>query len=842
MNKTQNDYWTKTDEQLFRELRTTTHGLTHSEAEKRLLEHGRNLAFERKKRSRLDVLAAQFTSPLIWILIVAAVIALALDDAVNAGIIITIVALNTLLAYSQEYKSERALEELQEFLAPTCHVVRGNETIEIDARNLVPGDIVSLKNGDLIPADLRLFSVTSFSTNESTLTGESMPVPKNTEAIRATRPIPQDLYNTAFMGTSVASGKALGIVVATGKDTEFGRIAKLVEKPYDSEFKRNITRFGGLLLKITVLLTVFIFAANALLGRDVFQSLLFALALAVGITPEVLPTIITLNLSRGAVRLSKKKVVVRKLDSIEDLGNIDVLCTDKTGTLTENAIILEQSLDATGKPTEEILEAGLLCNAISREESRHHQVQGIDEAIWHHARTQGYNDSSLRAWKKIVEIPFDFERRRLSVVVERAASRKMIVKGAPENILPLCNALGRKKIEERVAGWENEGLRVIAIAQKSVTKKNNYSIADEKGLELLGFFTFQDPPKKGMRAALDSFKKLKVDLVVLTGDSPRITQAVCQEVGLEIRDRIYTGEEIESYDDDYLSRILDRANVFARVSPEQKLRVVNAFVSKGKVVGFLGDGANDAPALKAADVGISVREAVGVAREAADMVLLNKSLHVIADGIEEGRVTFQNTTKYVDYTVSANFGNIISIAISSLFLPFFPLLPAQVLLTNLVTDGPTIAISSDNVDKDALRRPRHWNFDFIVRFMIFFGLVSTVFDLVTIFLLSNVLRVEAVLFRTAWFLESVLSEIVILYSLRTRKPFYQSHPSNMLVIASIATVALTFFILTYPPIASAFQFVPMPTWLLATILAIVGVYFAASELLKPVFYARYPPE
>jgi len=746
------------------------------------------------------------------------------------------------MGFVQEYKSARELEALAEFLAPNAVVVRDGQRLPVDAREIVPGDIVVLETGEVVPADLRILEANGLSADQSALTGESAPAYKSARIIASAANLkkqgklsPQELSNAVFMGSTIAGGSGLGVVVATGAATEFGQVAKLVSQEYESDFQKSVRKFGDLLLRVTLVLTVFVFAVNALLGRGLFESLLFALALAVGITPEVLPTIITLNLTQGARRLAHKKVVVRKLEAIEDLGNIDVLCTDKTGTLTENALSLWQAFDAQGKPTNELIEIGLLCNSLSQSEAQKGKAQGIDAALWRHATQEGFDQIRLSEWKKEAEIPFDFETRRYAAVVQRQGERLLIVKGAPESVLPLA---GRKDLLAKAAGWEEKGLRVIAVAQKKIAAKESYGPQDEKELELVGFFAFQDPPKKGVQAAIESFEKMGVRLVLLTGDSPKVAQAICREVRLPITGKVVIGSDLEQMSDGQLSKLLDNTSVFARVTPQQKLRIVRALVSKGLVVGFVGDGANDAPALKAADVGISVREAVGVAREAADLVLLHKGLGVIADGIEEGRRTFQNTTKYINYTISANFGNIITIAAASLFLPFIPLLPTQVLLINLLTDLPTLAISADRVDKDALKRPRHWNFSFITKFMVFFGLISTAFDLLTIFLLSSVLKAGVDSFRSAWFFESVASELVILYSLRTHKPFWKAMPSPLMLCASVLSLAATALLASYQPAAELLKLTPIPLATLGAVALVVAGYFASTEIAKHSFYSK----
>jgi Mg2+-importing ATPase len=657
---------------------------------------------------------------------------------------------------------------------------------------------------------------------------------------------PSQQKNMAFMGSVVSSGLGSGIVVATGARTEFGRTANVLSaKEPATDFQTNINKFGKFLIKVIFLLTIFVFASNALLGKDPLMSFLFALALAVGITPELLPIIITISLSSGALHLAKKKVIIKRLVAIEDLGNMDVLCTDKTGTLTENMITLEDYSDPSGRKSEKVLEYSLLCNSAILEKGK---AEGnvIDVAIWNHSDAK---KAPLSQYKKVEEVEFDFVRRRMGFVVSKAGRRIYICKGAPESVLGVCDYVGeggrrtligprRKELEKKFQELSARGFRVVAVASKEIGVKKEYTEADEKGLTLDGFLSFLDPPKATAVHALKSFKALGVEVKLLTGDNELVAAEVCKEVGLESCGRVVLGSELEKMAEGQFAKAVSENGIFARVTPEQKFRIVQSLTKQGHIVGFLGDGVNDAPALKAADVGITVDSAVDVAKDSADIILLQKGLMVIAEGIREGRKTFGNITKYILNTISANFGNMFSMTISSVWLPFIPLLPSQILLNNLISDGPLTTVSTDNVDEDYLHKPRKWNIRAISHFMVFFGLISTIFDLATMAIMWFMFAGNAALFRTAWFLESVLSEIVITFAIRTRRSFWKSRPSRMLLYSSIIGVILSAAII-YPPFGGLFDFRALDAQALAAIAGILIAYFALAEASKKIFYRKY---
>jgi Mg2+-importing ATPase len=802
-------------------------GLTAAEAGRRLQQYGPNDPGGHGGRGVWRVLAAQLTNRLVLLLIAAALLSYFLGERLNSAVILAIVVLNAALGFVQEYRAERALAALRGLVTHTARVRRDGVVAEVPATAVVPGDVVLLGIGDRVPADLRLALADDLSLDESTLTGESLPVGKG--------------EGPAFMGTVVASGYGEGIVTATGRATALGRTAAVLErKPHETAFQKNIRAFSDLLFRITVLMTAFVFLANAVFGKGIASSFLFALALAVGITPEALPVIVTIALSTGALRMARAKVIVKRLIAVENLGNVDVICCDKTGTLTVGEPTLQGYVDAAGRPDPHVLLLGLLCGDEDATARGGAPGKSLDRALWRCEAVSGL-EPALAAYRMLDRNELDFTRRRMSVVVRGPEGTRLVVKGAPEAVLAASRLLpgDAAAIAERAAGFEADGYRVIAVAEKPIATDRT-TAADETGLTLRGFLLFLDPPKADVREALAAFARLGVALKVMSGDGPVITRRICRDVGLSVaEDRVVTGAELGGLSDDAVRELVRRYDVFARVSPEQKSRLVEALSATGHVVGFLGDGVNDAAALRAADVGIAVDSGADVAKEAADIVLLEKSLGVLADGIVAGRRTFGNIVKYILNTISANFGNMSTVALSSLFLRFIPLLPSQILLNNLLSDGPLLTISTDNVDAELLRRPRKWHLELISHFMVSFGLLSAVFDLILIVALIGVFRAGTDLFRTAWFVESALSEIVVTFAIRTRSAFFRSVPGRWLVgasfLAGVATVGLPFTRAgqTY------FAFVPLRGPVLALVAGVVVAYFASAELAKGAFFRRF---
>jgi Mg2+-importing ATPase len=766
-------------------------------------------------------------------------------------VILGIVVLNAALGFTQEYRAERALRALRRLVTHTATVRRDGRVMELPSEDLVPGDVVCLQIGDLVPADLRLVAADDLASDESVLTGESLPVAKSVAPVPLPASRPHELTNVAFMGTAIAGGYGEGVVIGTGTDTLFGRTATVLERrPRETEFQRSIRRFSDLLLVVILAMTAFVFVANALLGKGLFESLLFGLALAVGITPEALPVIVTIALSNGALRMARDRVVTRRLISVEDLGNVDTLCCDKTGTLTDGVVSLADYVSVDGARDVELLRDALLCSSSAVRTHGASAANALDAAVWR-SEAAGPLLATLDRAQVTDRNEFDFERRRMSVVVRHGDRRSLLVKGSPEAVFAVAARARRngiphhftptlaRELRDRVAAFEEQGYRVLVVAEKEVAHDRT-TRADEADLTVLGFLLFLDPPKQEAREALDLLSHLGVDIKVMSGDSPVVTRRICRDVGLAIaEDRVVTGGELEALDAGGFTEAVRRYNVFARVTPEQKYRLVENLGTAGHVVGFLGDGVNDVPALRAADVGVCVDSGADIAKDAADIILLRKSLHVLARGIIEGRKTFSNITKYVLNTVSANFGNMITVAVSSLFLAFIPLLPSQILLTNLVSDLPLVTISTDNVDRELLERPRRWDLSLIVRFMVGFGLLSVVFDLLLIAGLLYVVKADTALFRTAWFVESACSEILVTFVIRTRGPFFRSTPGRWLLMASALTGAAA-FVLPFTPFGQRyFAFAALPGSLVLLIVAVLAVYVLAAEIAKRRYYYRH---
>ena len=843
------NYWKLQKEEFLRELNTSEKGLDDTEAARRLEEYGLNEIPSAGRRTSFSMFVSQFKNPLVYVLVFASALAGFLGEITEAVIIIVIMLANALLGFIQERKSERAVDELRKYLSYTAMAVRKGRKIAIDTSKLVPGDFVHLAIGDVVPADIRLLDADEFQTDESVLTGESTPVDKDTTPVELDNPLPHQLSNIALMGSTVTNGSGVGVVAATGRKTYFGHVAsKLSLLPPMTDFQKNIAGFGNFLVKVILLLTVFVFLVNSVLGHGVFESLIFSLALAVGIIPEALPVVITVGLSDGAIRLVKKNVVVKRLEAIENMGNIDVLCTDKTGTLTQNKIKVEDIVDPNGTSDLRLIKFALLCNTAVVEGDR---ILGnpIDVAIWGYAREKKFDEAGLNAFTRVHEIPFGFNRRRMSVVVEISDRRLLITKGAPESILGVSTAVGNEienqpisqatmDLNALIEKYRQAGNRLIALACKTIEKKLDYSVADEGGLTFVGLLFLSDPPKEDSAPAISQLKSLGIKLKILSGDDPVVTADVCRRLGIDFEGRVLTGVDIENMQEGELRQAVEGNDVFGRVTPEQKYAIVDALRKNGHVTGFLGDGVNDAPALKLADVGISVDSGVQVAKEAASIILLEKSLGVIADGVAEGRKAFGNMTKYIMNTISANLGNMFTLAVGSLFLPFIPLLPSQILLTNLLSDAPLLTISTDRLDEEGLRAPKRWNIGLIAKFALFFGLISSIFDFVTISSLVYLLHAGPELFRTGWLIESVMSEILVTFSIRTRRKFFKSRPSNLLIVASVIMASTTLFIV-YSPIGLFFEFVKPPLWFLGLIFGVLICYFLFVEGLKHLFFSRY---
>jgi Mg2+-importing ATPase len=841
------NYWKLHKENLFERYGTSDAGLDDAEAARRLKEYGANEIPHAGHRTTVNIFLSQFKNPLVYVLVFASALSSFLGDTTEAIIIVAIMLVNTLLGFVQEFRSERAVDALKKYLSYDTIIFRNGKKLQIDTSKLVPGDIAYLAMGDVVPADIRLLEADDLETDESVLTGESTPVEKNIDPVDLDKPLPHQLSNTALMGSTVTEGSGTGVVVTTGRKTYFGMVASsLASSVPITDFQRNIARFGNFLVRVIFLLTVFVFLVNSILGRGIFESLIFSLALAVGIIPEALPIVITVGLSNSALKLVKKKVVVKRLEAIEDVGNVDVLCTDKTGTLTQNEIKVQSILDPNSQPNSELTKYALLCNTAIVEGDR---IFGnpIDVAIWKYAREKEFDEASLKTTEHIQVIPFGFNRRRMSVVVENDGRRLLISKGAPEAILGVSTTVSaparsmseaEEEVDSLLAKYRQAGNRLIALSSKEIENKSDYSVSDECGLTFIGLIVLSDQPKEDAPPAISRLKSLRIKLKILSGDDPIVTADVCRKLGIDNEGRVVTGMDIANMQESELRQAVEENDVFGRVAPEQKYAIVNALKNNGHVTGFLGDGVNDAPALKLADAGISVDSGVQVAKEASSIILLEKSLGVIADGVTEGRKAFGNMIKYIMNTISANLGNMLTVATTSLFLPFIPLLPSQILLTNLVSDAPLLTISTDNLDEEGLRSPKRWNIGSIASFALFFGLISSVFDFITILSLIYLLHAGQELFRTGWFIESAISEILVTFSIRTRRRFYRSKPSRLLTGSSII-MALATLIIVYSPLGFIFDFVKPPLWFLGLIFGILVCYFFLVEGMKHVFFRSH---
>jgi Mg2+-importing ATPase len=812
-------------------LRTSTSGLTEGEASRRLHAVGPNAVVSHGARP-FQVLLRQLKNPLLILLAAAATVSVFVGEGVDALIILVIVCLSVGLGFVNEYRSEKAVEALHSSIRHTSVTTRGGRISAVDVTELVPGDVVELDIGEVVPADIRLLGVNGLECDEAVLTGESVPAPKVSEP--SGRPdSPLDLNSCCFMGTVVRAGTGRGVVVRTGGRTVFGRIAQgLGTRPPETAFQLGLRDFSKLLIRVTVALTLSIFVINALLQRSVLESALFALAIAVGLTPQLLPAIVTVSLSTGARRLAKKDVVVKRLVSIEDLGNIQVLFTDKTGTLTEGRTVFTGAIDPSGDPSEEVLLFGLLCNTVVVQDGAPVGGNPLDRALWEGPHVA---QAPVGDYRRVGEVPFDYDRKLMSVLVEGKDGRLMITKGAPESVLGRCPSVDAKA-RGNLEGLFASGARVVGVAAKAVTDGSSIGSADEQALTLAGFLTFADPVKAGVGDALDRLHALGIEVKIVTGDNAVVARKVCADLPMEVSG-VLTGQDLEGLDDAELIERLPKTTVFARVTPDQKSRIIRAQRDLGTDVAFLGDGVNDAVALHDADVGISVDSASDVAKDAADIVMLQKDLGVLAEGVVEGRLIFSNTIKYVLMGTSSNFGNMFSAAGASFFLNFLPMLPTQILLNNLLYDVSEMTIPTDNVDEEMLQRPSYWDTRFIRRFMAFFGPISSIYDFVTFGVMLLIFHAGESLFQTGWFVESLATQCLVIFVIRTRRiPFYRSRPSAPLSATTITCAVTGAAIPFIPSLAHLFGFTPLPAAFLGILVLMIATYLLLVDLGKRWFY------
>lgn len=814
--------------EVLRRLTTTVDGLSTTAALSRMAVCGPN-AVRSHGVSAAAVLWRQLGNAVLGLLAVTAVLAYFLGDSTQATIIGIILVVSVGLGFVNEYRAERATAALHSGIHHQAVVRRDGQFRRVDVTELVPGDVIRLEMGELVPADARLIDVNGLECNESILTGESSSSEKSCEP-STVAPGVGNARTLAYMGTVVSAGEATAVIYATGADTQFGRIAVgLGERQPETDFQAGLRRFSYLLLRVALMLTVVIVATNLLLGRPLIDSALFGLAIAVGITPQLLPAIVSTSLATGSRRLAKLKVLVKRLVCIEDLGDIDILITDKTGTLTEGRVQLIEAVDPCGLREEEaVLRLGLMASDVDP------AVGGVganalDEALW-------AGRAPLSGVTRVATLPFDHARRATSALVDVPTGRVLVVKGAPEQVIGHCVDTP-SAAHDTLAALFADGRRVVAVASRTAEGLSRLTPDQERGLTLDGFLVFADKPKSAARDSLKRLEALHIEVKVATGDNPEVAEKVCAELGLVSKGTL-TGAQLELIDDDDLGAATRDHTIFARISPAQKARIVSSLRQTGRSVGFLGDGVNDALALHAADVGISVDTATDVAKDAADVVLLEKDLGVLAAGVAEGRRIFANTIKYVLMGTSSNFGNMFSAAAASAVLPFLPMMPGQILLNNLLYDGSQLAIPADRVDDEQLQAPAHWNIAFIRRFMLTFGPVSSLFDFLTFGLMLGVLGAGPVEFRTGWFVESLATQTLIIFAIRTRKvPFFRSRPAGLLVLTTTAAIAVG-VALTVSPVAGHLGFTPLPWQFFAALVGLTIGYLVLVDVTKMMFYSE----
>ncbi|WP_443071124.1 magnesium-translocating P-type ATPase [Streptomyces sp. NBC_01476] len=824
-------------ERVVEQLASSSEGLSAQDAAERLSRGGPNAVSSHRARV-LPVLWRQVKSPLLLLLLAAAAVSYGVGERGTAVIIGVIVALSVGLSFANEFRAEKTAEALHSQIRHQAVVLRDGRPVEVAVTTLVPGDVVELRLGDIVPADVRLLQVTGLECDESVLTGESLPVPKETPAVPP-GPALAELTGCALMGTVVHAGSGRGIVVATGAGAEFGKIAAgLSSHQLETEFQRGLRRFSMLLVYVAASLTASILVINLALHKPVIDSLLFSLAIAVGITPQLLPAVVSTSLAAGSRRLSRRKVLVKRLVCIEDLGDVNVLFTDKTGTLTLGRVDFMRAVPVGEASAEQVLRWGLLGTESDTTRGPTAGENPLDAALWESPAARTQHDA-VSTWTRVGLLPFDHERRMVSAVVQDSSGATTLVcKGAPESVMERCVSVpgsARHALEAEFAA----GNRVIAVATRPAPGLRQPTPGDETALNLSGLLVFLDPPKPGAADALLRLADLGITVKIVTGDNPAVALRVCHDLGLPEAAAL-TGGDLRGLDDDQLVSAIERTTVFARVSPEDKARIVRAQRTTGNDVAFLGDGVNDALALHAADVGISVDSATDVAKDAADVILLEKDLNVLADGVVEGRRIFANTIKYVLMGTSSNFGNMFSAAGASVFLSFLPMLPSQILLNNLLYDSSQLAIPTDNVDEAQLRRPAHWDIAFIRRFMVSFGPISSLFDFATFGVMLWVFHAGATQFRTGWFVESLATQALVIFAIRTRRiPFWHSHPSLALSLSALGVTAIG-ALLPSTPLAHTLGFQLLPSAFFAALAGLVVCYLALIEASKWIFYRTLP--
>jgi Mg2+-importing ATPase len=790
------------------------------------------------------VLLRQFRNPVSGILFACAIVAGFFGQFEQSIAILAMIGLSVILGFYNEYKAEKTVQALRQSVSLKAVVTRDARPSEIDARLIVPGDLVSVYVGDIVPADMRIVQCKDLQLNEAVLTGESFPVEKTSDHLNLHHPTPQQLTNYLFMGTVVQHGSGRGVVVSTGQRTEFGSIStSIAESRPETEFQRGVKKYGTMLISLTLALVIGIFGLNAAVGHPIIDSLLFSLAVAVGLVPELMPAIVTISLSQGARVMAKKHVVVKRLISIEDFGNMDALCTDKTGTLTDGKITLKDywSLGEARDPA--ILRYSLICNTAVLGE----KITGnpMDVAIWEYGIANGIQED-IKSFESVDEIPFDYQRRTMSTIVRKDGEYILVTKGAPESVLSRCRYAKtdgkiqpidsvQALIDRKLTDYSGAGYRSLAVACRRIDAKTSYSPEDESNLTLLGFLIFTDPPKKDAHEAVTQLKQMGVDVKILTGDNELVAVKICEELKVPVKKAI-RGSDLAEMSLGEIRTAVEEATIFARITPEQKLDIIKALRANGHVVGFMGDGVNDAPALHEADIGISVDSAVSVSKGAADIVLLEKDLSVLAEGIDEGRKIFGNTTKYILMGTSSNFGNMFSAAAASLFLPFLPMLPMQILFMNLFYDVANMTLPTDNVDEEYIKWPRRWDIGFVRKFTLFFGPFSSLYDFLTYGIMLFIFGASASLFQSGWFVESFWTEVLVMFVIRTRRiPFVTSRPGKWVAALTLSCVAFG-TILPFTILGNFLGFTSLPAEYWVLLILMVATYLLLVDAGKVFFY------
>ncbi|MEM3361753.1 MAG: magnesium-translocating P-type ATPase [Candidatus Anstonellaceae archaeon] len=827
--------WALDTTEIFSILNTRKEGLSEQEARKRQKIYGLNEIIKEKKKSLIFKYLSYFLNPLIILLVVVAILSYFLDNQTSAIIIFSLVIISVTFTFYQEKNASDAAEKLKKMIRNTAAVWRDGIKKEIPIKYLVPGDIISLSAGDMIPADCRIISSKDFFVNQSCITGESIPAEKTNCICDKKTPIDEQ-KNMIYFGSSVEIGSAEAVVINTGQNTMIGKISKgITAKKPETDFDRGIREYTNLMIKFVIVLVAIIFLINSFLKQDLLSALLFALAVAVGLTPEMLPAIVTTNLAKGALEMSKKGVIVKYIPSIQNFGAMDVLCTDKTGTLTEDKITLVKYVDYNGEESEKVLS---LAYVVSYYQTG--LISSFDKAILVKGAIPG--SQMVSKYNKEDEIPFDFIRKRMSVVVGNNGEHIIITKGAVESVLEICTKYldsetqkelenkALKNIEDVYKKLSEDGYRVIALAMKNINeKKSFYQTKDEEKLCFVGLLAFYDPPKKTAKKSLIELQKRNIEIKIISGDNEYVNLKIAKEVGLKIKG-IVNGKELENMTDESLSIVVEQNNIFVRISPIQKQRIIQALKRNGHVVGYLGDGINDALALKTADVGISVNSAVDIAKESADIIMVRKSLHVLYDGVDQGRKTFSNIVKYLKMGSSSNFGNMFSVVGASIFLPYLPMKPIQLLLNNFLYDLSQLGIPTDNVDREEIEKPAKWEIEKIKKFMVFIGPISSLFDYLTFAILYIGFKASEAVFQTGWFIESILTQIMIIYVIRTKNPF-ESRPSNFLIFTTIL-IAIVALGIVFGPYKEIFEFTELPVLYVILVPLIVLTYLVLTYIIK----------